>query len=507
MSNEIAVVPLEEKIEQDFQLEIIKVIPDPEAAISKLKEKYMTLKVVDKASFKKAEEARKDVKNVRIVGEKICDSQRATLEEKKKGWIKKKEQWASVVGEIEDYLETQTDEWKQAEQKRKDDEAAKAEEERQRLDVRLLERQQEFGKLGVLYSDKTFMLGDIRYGYDQVREADDELYRNEILPAFTAIFEQHEEERRQQEIAKQEAEEKQRQEAKQLLLEKEELKRQQEQMKNDRFDLRVMKLATIGFPDPLYAVTGGVMDMTNEQFDSYFTEKKELVEKAKQAEADRKERERIAEEQRKITEAKDKLFNERSNTLKGIGMGCDNVRFYYQDIANILVGLVREMTDEQFAEYTKSTSANIEDARKQAEIERQEELERQRIALEKKAIGLSRFNTLKNLGVEGWEQENLAEMSEEDWAAELSEAKEAYDKIQHKEWLEQERIKKVQADERENERLAELSENKRWREWVEKKLIQFMADIPKFESKRYVRARAIATEKIEEIITLKPGNF
>lgn len=475
----VQVLSLEKVIEQDFKLEIVKLIPDPEAAIAKLKDKYLSLKVTDKASFKVADEARKDVKNVRVIGEKICDAQRESLEEKKKAWIKKKKEWSATVGEVEDYLEQQTDDWKLAEQKRKDEEARKIEEQRQLLDKRLLQRQQDLGKYSVLFADNTFMLGDVRYSYDQLREATDEMYLNEILPAFKAIFDQHEQERVQQEELKQQEAEKQRQEAEKLRQEQEQLEIEKQEMIQQRFELRMDRLKAVGLEE----TTADVAEMTNEQFQSYY-----------QDVAERNQKERRRQEINSI-------FNDRFVELDGAKYNSATETIYaFSGDAMLSKTTLADMPDDEWDVLVKNHNqhaieAKVEEERKQNEEKEKDDAFARREA-QLKVIGLTPPAYMRF----------LRDMTDLEYADYYTKEFEAFEKKQHEEWLEQERIKKQQEEDRKKAELAEMTEGERWREW-KKTVTAFILDVPTFDTKRYKAMAAVSKEKLEEILSLKAEKF
>lgn len=449
MSNEVAIIPVEEKVEQVFKMEIVKVLPDAEAVIDTLKEKYMSIKVTDKASFKKAEEARKDVKNVRIVGEKICEAAKRPLENEKKQWIKKGREWSEAVGAIEEHLEKQTDEWKLAEQKRKEEEARKAEEERIAIDKRLLERQQELNKMGVLFADNNYMLGDVRYDYNAVRDSDDEVFANEIVPAFRVVFEQHEAERLVEEQQRKEAEEKR-------LQEEELLRQEQEKLRLER-----------------------------EEFEK------------QQAEFNRQKAER-----------EEKIWRGRLAELTDIGWNGEYAFDRENDTESVFtLNELITLSEDEFSKVRDRYNEIIAQRKHEAEKKSREEEERQRIEKEKANLKKERAVLLYSVDfIDVHNQYDLAEMSMDDWNKLYEEKKRDFEKAKHEEWLEQERIKKEQEEERKKAELAEMTEGERWRLW-KKEVAKFLAEVPEFNTKRYAAMSGIAREKLSEILSLKAEKF
>lgn len=226
-------------IEESIKLEIAKFDPF-EARLNELKELYTGLTIAgvdDKEGYE----------NVRIAIAELRGIRTGTTKDKKAikspflkacTDIEEKSQWIiTEVSKIEDPL-----------QKNKD--AIDAEKEKIKLQKQAAQqaiftkRTIQLSNMGVIFDGVNFILEDASYEGVLVKEADEDVYIEFILPKFKTIFDRRELVRLAEEKAKQEAIEKERQDREQFTAAQEELKRQraevlrqQQEAENERAEI------------------------------------------------------------------------------------------------------------------------------------------------------------------------------------------------------------------------------------------------------------------------------
>lgn len=108
-----------------------------EQVLAEMKENFMVLKIAgldDKEGYKKVEEARKLCKNTRILATKICKNGREAAIAEQKAWIAKEKDVVARISEMEEYLESQT---KVIDDEKAKIKAQKEAEEQERLQTRI----------------------------------------------------------------------------------------------------------------------------------------------------------------------------------------------------------------------------------------------------------------------------------------------------------------------------------------------------------------------------------
>jgi hypothetical protein len=306
-----------------------------EAVIANLREKYLPLTIKDqsdKEGYMAVKEARKDCKNLRVLAEKLCKKGREEAVAIQKAWVTKEKEVAGKIGEVEDYLEKQEKEYEaeadriKAEKKRKQEE-------------QLIHRQMALSAMGVLYADGNFSLGATSYEMTLVKECDQDIWEDTILPKFKAEFELIDAERRRRE------EEKLAQEA--------ELKRQQEEVERKRQELQEREEA---------------LKQDEEQKLKQETEKRSLE---------------AADERARI----EKLWRGRLEQLRPIGFNGQEAYAKYDE--SIIVATYQELiswSDEEFDAVKVSHQEKVAEYERVMEEKRQAEIEeKSRIAAEKAA--------------------------------------------------------------------------------------------------------------------------
>ncbi len=213
-------LPVEEQINQ----ELVKANVT-EAIIANLKEKYLPLKInglEDKETYIQVKDARKECKGLRIMAEKICKKGREDAVAIQKAWVAKEKEVAGKIGEVEDYLESEEKGYEALVEKDKADRKRKQEEQ-------FILRQAELSKMGVLYSDGSFALNDVSFELSIIKECDNDIWAENILPIYQAEYNKNEAERLRLEQVKAEREA--------------EMKRQQEELEHRQRQLQEREAA------------------------------------------------------------------------------------------------------------------------------------------------------------------------------------------------------------------------------------------------------------------------
>lgn len=219
-------------IEQAIKNEIAKFDPF-EKRIIELKEQYGELTIVDindREGYEAVRVAIGELRGIRTGTEKdkkvikkpfwdAC----TTIEEKSK-WI------ISEVSKIEDPLQKRKDEIDAEKEKIK-------QEKKQAQEKVFIQRSMQLSNMGVLFDGVDFVLEDARYEGVLVREADDDVYNEFILPKFKTIFDKYEAIRLEEEKVKSEQAEKEK-------TERENFARQQEELRQKEIEVEKQRLET-----------------------------------------------------------------------------------------------------------------------------------------------------------------------------------------------------------------------------------------------------------------------
>lgn len=366
-----------------------------EAVIASLKEKYKGLKlshVGDKEGYLEIKDAKKEVRKYGILTEKLCKAGREDAIKVQKLWLNKEKEILGKIAEVEAPLE--------AEIKRFDDEEQRIQDERaKRQEEAYMQRQTELLKFGAVYANGCFNLNDVIYEADLIKEADEDVYQNSILVKYKIQYEkmnaakveeeriksdreaeltkQREEFEKQQAIFKQQQEEFQKQQAEATRKEHERVNAEAKEKERAQNELQNKRFAYL-FP---YNKYGEGMDMAtlwalsevdfNEKleqkvaaFEKFEVEKKEaerieterLLQLAVEESA-RKERERIAEEQRQIESKKQQ---EEARKAEELAQASDTVK-YSELLKQINAIILPEMRSGQYRKKVSITREKIEE--------------------------------------------------------------------------------------------------------------------------------------------------
>ncbi len=198
--------------------------------INALKKQYggMALKSLDdKQGYLEIKEARANVRKIGILAEKCCKAGREDAVRIQKMWLAKEKEVLGKIAEVQDPLDV--------EMKKFEDEQERLEQiEIQRKEEQFMKRQTTLLKMEAVYGDGCIILGNVSYDINNIKEADEEIWTDTILPKFQREFEKVEFERAEQERVAREAKEK-------FEKEQAEFKQQQEEFNRQREEMRLMQ--------------------------------------------------------------------------------------------------------------------------------------------------------------------------------------------------------------------------------------------------------------------------
>ena len=197
--------------------------------IAGLKEKYGSLRlksVDDTESYLELKEARKEVRGIAIIAEKICKIGREDSVRIQKLWLAKEKEIVQVkIGEIQAPIDKGMQEYEENKAK------VEAEEVRLREEA-FMQRQATLLKMGATYEGGNFNLAEISYEVSNVKGADDEIWSDIILPKFKKVFDRVE-------AVKVEEETKRAAETEKLRIEKEQFEKDREEFRKQQETLQI----------------------------------------------------------------------------------------------------------------------------------------------------------------------------------------------------------------------------------------------------------------------------
>lgn len=302
--------PLEEVIEKTLVKNNVT-----DQVIASLKEKYsgLTLRSLDdKENYLIIKDAKKVVRGVGILTEKLCKAGREDAIAIQKKWLATEKSVLAKIAEVQDPLD--------AEIKKFEDEVERiANEEKERREQKFMARQTILLKMEAKYENNSYTLGNVSYELNNIKEADAEVWSDTILPKFQREFEKIEAVRAEEEKQREEAAKKLKEEQDKLAEQQEEFRKQQETFLQQQKELQDLKDKT-----------------------------------------DREERERQdaiqAQERQKLAE----LVSSRSAVLRGIGMSYDGSQYDFADIY-INKAQVTDLEEKEWGELVEKTTASIKE--------------------------------------------------------------------------------------------------------------------------------------------------
>lgn len=347
-------LPLEKKIEKALIKENIT-----DKVIEELKNRYSGLKlkaIDDKESYLQIKEAKKNVRAIGIITEKLCKHGREDAVKEQRLWLAKEKEILAKIDEVQEPLENEI--------KKFEDEVERLEnEEKERKEKVFQERQSILIKYGAQYNNGSFELNHISYQIDNIKEADDEIWESIILPKFYAEFEKLEAEKVRIEKDREAA-------ALKLKQEQDELNRQREEMEKQRKGL----------------------------------EKAQAEMQRMKEEAEREQRRIEQEKQDKLIKERRERINKRYDQLFSLGMkfNAQYEAYVFEDVNVDNKTEINLLNDEQWTALINKITPVIEEKKKailekqtaEAEAQKQKEIEaalqeeRDRVAKEKAAAEL-----------------------------------------------------------------------------------------------------------------------
>lgn len=205
-----------------------------ERVLNSLKEKYSGLKLVhieDKESYLEIKEARKEVRKVGILVEKLCKLGREEAISIQKKWLSKEKELLLRISEVQDPLDKEIEAF-DAHEKQVEEENRKMKERK------FIERQTELLRMSAEYIDGSFVLGNVSYEDTTIRDAEDDIYNEVILPKYKEQYDIVEAEKAEAERKRKEQEEEMKRQQQILEQQRQELEREKERIQKQQDELR-----------------------------------------------------------------------------------------------------------------------------------------------------------------------------------------------------------------------------------------------------------------------------
>lgn len=305
----VEVVAIEETINTELQKANIT-----DQIIAGLKEKYGKLTIAgqdDKTGYEAVKNGRKECKSWRVMAQKICKKGREDAVAIQKAWVAKEKEVTEKISEVEDYLEAQEKEYEAEKERIKL-------EQKQRQDKIFAARMAELVGMGATFTGTDFVLQEVSCTAATVRDSEDDVYAEVILPKFKTIFVEIELQKEKERAKKEEEERLLNAERQRLEEEKRKIEEEKEKMERERKEHeeklaeaekkrleelvrhRALQLSEIGLKydgkNYIFGTTTVPEDKlltdTNENWEELIVALRKVVEFEK-AEIDRKEQERI----------------------------------------------------------------------------------------------------------------------------------------------------------------------------------------------------------------------
>lgn len=247
----LVVTVLPPEVEEKVNAEISTALSEfnwTDAFIKQLEDEYAPMTIAgqeDKEGYLNLQTARKVVKNVRVAISKRFKVGREEAQLIVKKWIAKEGEVVEKLKSIEDPLYAKEKEWEAERDRLKQERLA-------RIEQQGIARMSDLIRFGASLQGSNWILGDISYEAQLVKEADPEIYEG-IRAEFEAFYNEKEAVRVENERVQKESEEKLRQQQQEFQKQQEDFRQQQEQFqkqqekaKKDRIGRRQDDLLIIG---------------------------------------------------------------------------------------------------------------------------------------------------------------------------------------------------------------------------------------------------------------------
>lgn len=503
MSEELIPEPL--SLDEQIDNKLVKANVT-EAVIAELRERYLPLRIAgieDKETYLEVKEGRKKCKAIRVLAKQICVDGREDAVAIQKKWVAKEKEVTSRIAEVEDYLEQQ-------EKAYEAQVAAEKEARKRKQEEQLIMRQQELGKMNVLYSGGAYILGEVSFDLAAIKESDDDVWIQSILPLYQEEYSKIEAERIEQDRIKAEKEAELKRQQEELEAERKKLKDEADRLQAERekqelevkkraedlFKLRTSGLFKLGLKPHVenghsYMVGHGffishldISGYDESKWDDLISRVSRIVAMKieEEAEAERKEQERV--------ELQNKRYAEMYPFL-GYG-GAVKMDELWQFEEQVFQEILSEKKSA-FEKAEEEKAKEIAEKAAKAERERIEEEQRKTEVNRKYELRKSRMSLLVEHHLEYHGNfEVLGEISEESWMKDFNELKQKRDEIIRK-----------QEEERKAEELAKASDKEKWDEiGKDIEALRVLAGSLVMRSGQYRKKRQMLLEKLEEIKAL-----
>lgn len=452
----------EESVRIDLQNSLVKV-GVTEKMLIELENYCQSLDIKnfdDREGYDIVVEARKRCKATRILVEKISSEWRAELVRKQKAWIAGEEKVVSRIEIQEKRLLEKEKAWKEEFDKRKA--------EKKRIEEsRISDRTAKLIQLGAKVIEDRIIID--QYGelpaasvsISELKSLDDEIFNEEYLSAFVAIFEKKSEDQR----AKEEQERIEKENAEKLRLDNErkqreldeklrEIERQEEEKKEAIRNVRHQELSSLGlsyspqhkrysYEDIQLEMDYKSLNISNEK------EWNELLSLLSKRVDDTKKQKK-----------KDEVFSFRKKSLNSITSSYNEEELY-------------EMSDEEWEKFFS------------------EKLDLYNKEQSKIAVGNTRKSMLESINIRISLSE-VMNLSEEEWNEMYSKMKSDYDENQLK-------IKQYEEDKRKREEQVTMSNRKKYESFISNLLA---VEIPSISGGVYEKKIELVKQKLAEISSL-----
>lgn len=435
----LSVTVLPPEVEEKVNTEISTALSEfnwTEAFIKQLEDEYAPMTIAgqeDKEGYLNLQTARKVVKNVRVAISKRFKVGREEAQLIVKKWIAKEGEVVDKLKSIEDPLYAKEKEWEAERDRLKQERLA-------RIEQQGIARMSDLIRFGASLQGSNWILGDISYEAQLVKEADPEIYEG-IRGEFEAFYNEKEAVRIEIERVQKESEEKLRQQQEQFQKQQEDFQRQQQefqkQQKEARIKSRAAFLEGLGmgknsaghyvYADQLVTMAD-LAEKQDDEWQGIAEQSKAAIDRIRQQ---AKEQDRVREVfATRLPQLKEWSTNGHYVYAKGKQWG---------EVSDIV-----SMPDPEFHELVKENDAYIRERDLQKERERQQELKDSA----DQSTGISRLKALRELeSVHDGTALEVGRLTEEEWAPIFLKAKFANDQK-----LERERIQR-ESEQKERERL------------------------------------------------------
>jgi hypothetical protein len=317
-----------------------------DAVISDLKEKYGELRlksIDDKESYLEVCAARKEVRKWGILTEKITKAGRQKAIDIQKLWLKKESDVLDKIAAVQDPLDAEIKKYED-EVQRKETEAANRREEA------YIKRQSQLLKMGASYENGSFNLNQVGYDMATIKDSDDDIWAETILPKYWREYEKNESER----VA---VEKKREEEALALRVQQEEMDRQRKEFEQQQAEFK-------------------------KQQDEAAQKERDRLAQISREEQEKEKEKRLA-EQRADDERRDKMrakLQARGNQLAALGMtfNFQYDAYVFQDVNIDNKTEICLWTDDEWDAKIKEITPIIEQRKQAAEEKRLAQIEKEK---------------------------------------------------------------------------------------------------------------------------------